>query len=341
MWRNFRRFELTPPLWGTFTLYSLPVSRRTNVLYFPFSEATPIYLVPLNRFYVPLGSDSNVFRGRTRTMSIAFEFSAPSRTERKWSWANADVEVCVWRSGPGLVQLPAASNFAMHCVTSSSGKNFLQPRRTGYDGALFGGCSFLLPAGLDLGLRVGFALEILSLYFADAYLGDLCNDVFTAIESTPQHDPMMEHVAGLLNVERQRSSIPDANFLAAFSRMVALHAIRLTQPNCAQKQATLDWERLRRYVIEKIRYELSVEDLAAQLGLSHYQLLKQMKRSNGQTPQQFITECRVQQAKLLLANRRLGLAEIALEVGFSSQSHLTTTFKKVVGVTPNVFRGES
>ncbi len=274
------------------------------------------------------------------TMSIDFEFSAPSRTERKWSWASADVELCLWRYGPGLVQLPAAMNFAMHCVTSSSGKNFRQSRRTEYDGALFSGCSFLLPAGLDLGLRVGFVLEILSLDFAEPYLSELSNNAFAAIESTPQHDPMMEHFAGLLNVERQRFGIPDANFLAAFTRMVALHAIRLTQPNCTQKQATLDWERLRHYVTEKIRYELSVEDLAAQLGLSHYQLLKHMKRSNGQTPQQFITECRVQQAKLLLANRKLGLADIALEVGFSSQSHLTTTFKKVVGVTPNVFRGD-
>lgn len=282
-----------------------------------------------------------LFRGYTRTMSSDFEFSAPSRTDRKWSWANADVEICLWRYGPGLVQLPAASNFGMHCVTSSSGKNFRQSRRNEYDGALFSGCSFLLPAGLDFGLRVGFAVEILSLDFADAYLDELSNARFAAIESTPRHDPMMEHFAGLLSVERQRSGIPDANFLAAFTRMVALHAIRMTQPTCAQKPSTLDWERLRRFVLEKIRYELSVEDLAAQLGLSHYQLLKQMKRSSGQTPQQFITECRVQQAKLLLANRKLGLAEIALEVGFSSQSHLTTTFKKATGVTPNVFRGES
>jgi AraC family transcriptional regulator len=47
---------------------------------------------------------------------------------------------------------------------------------------------------------------------------------------------------------------------------------------------------------------------------------------------------RVEMAKRILKQQNLPIAEVALECGFSNQSHLGRTFKKHTGVTPKKFR---
>jgi AraC family transcriptional regulator len=56
------------------------------------------------------------------------------------------------------------------------------------------------------------------------------------------------------------------------------------------------------------------------------------------TPHQYIIRCRLRRAMKLLARDELTLADIALEVGCSCQSHLTTLFRKHLGTTPGAFR---
>ena len=62
------------------------------------------------------------------------------------------------------------------------------------------------------------------------------------------------------------------------------------------------------------------------------------KLSTGMTPHQYIIRCRLRRAMKLLARDELTLADIALEVGCSCQSHLTTLFRKHLGTTPGAFR---
>ena len=49
-------------------------------------------------------------------------------------------------------------------------------------------------------------------------------------------------------------------------------------------------------------------------------------------------ELRVDRAKTLLRESRLGLVDIAIELGFCSQSHFTQVFRCLVGMTPSRFR---
>jgi AraC family transcriptional regulator len=48
----------------------------------------------------------------------------------------------------------------------------------------------------------------------------------------------------------------------------------------------------------------------------------------------------IDRAKRLLADPRKTLAEVALEAGFSSQSHFTGRFREIVGATPLRYRNE-
>ncbi|WP_233787253.1 helix-turn-helix transcriptional regulator [Dulcicalothrix desertica] len=59
------------------------------------------------------------------------------------------------------------------------------------------------------------------------------------------------------------------------------------------------------------------------------------KHTTGISPHQYVIQQRVQQAKVLLSKTDLAIADIALQVGNSCQSHLTQQFKRFTGVTPS------
>lgn len=82
--------------------------------------------------------------------------------------------------------------------------------------------------------------------------------------------------------------------------------------------------------------ELQLEDLAAAVGLTTFQLIGLFKRTTGLTPHAYLT-----QVRLGMACRRLrhsqAIAEIATEVGFYDQSALSRHFKRCYGITPLQF----
>ncbi|WP_228035198.1 helix-turn-helix transcriptional regulator [Oculatella sp. LEGE 06141] len=53
----------------------------------------------------------------------------------------------------------------------------------------------------------------------------------------------------------------------------------------------------------------------------------------GISPHQYVIQQRVEQAKLMLSKTNLAIADITLQVGFSSQSYLTQPFKHLTGMT--------
>jgi AraC family transcriptional regulator len=53
---------------------------------------------------------------------------------------------------------------------------------------------------------------------------------------------------------------------------------------------------------------------------------------------QYLIQQHIEQAKLMLSKPDLAIAEIALQVGFSSQSHLMQQFKRLTGLTPKQVR---
>jgi len=80
--------------------------------------------------------------------------------------------------------------------------------------------------------------------------------------------------------------------------------------------------------------------LAAEAGLGPAHFAQQFRRVAGLSPHQYVLRRRVKRAAALLRLSRRSIAEIAIEVGFSSQSHLTTAFHRVYGTTPGSYRAE-
>jgi AraC-like DNA-binding protein len=81
----------------------------------------------------------------------------------------------------------------------------------------------------------------------------------------------------------------------------------------------------------------SLADLAADLGLSRYQLLRAFRTTMGIPPYAWLAQHRVTRARTLLESG-LRPAETATLVGFADQAHLTRWFRRVLGVTPAAYR---
>ncbi|MCX4880436.1 AraC family transcriptional regulator [Streptomyces sp. NBC_00847] len=81
----------------------------------------------------------------------------------------------------------------------------------------------------------------------------------------------------------------------------------------------------------------SLAALAADLGLSRYQLLRAFRTTMGLPPYAWLAQYRVTRARRLL-DTGLRPAEVASLVGFADQAHLTRWFRRVLGVTPAAYR---
>ncbi|MDT0317044.1 AraC family transcriptional regulator [Streptomyces millisiae] len=81
----------------------------------------------------------------------------------------------------------------------------------------------------------------------------------------------------------------------------------------------------------------SLAEIGRDLGLSRYQVLRAFREAVGMPPYAWLAQHRVTRARgLLEAGHRP--AEVAALVGFADQAHLTRWFRRVVGVTPAVYR---
>lgn len=79
----------------------------------------------------------------------------------------------------------------------------------------------------------------------------------------------------------------------------------------------------------------SVEDLASAVAFSRSQLHRKLKALTGKSPNELIRDFRLTRAKELLEKGHGNVSEVAIEVGYSSLSYFTRSFKEAFGVPPS------
>jgi len=83
---------------------------------------------------------------------------------------------------------------------------------------------------------------------------------------------------------------------------------------------------------------ITVRAVANCLGIHLVHLARAFRREFHISPSEYVSKCRISRARELLINSKLVLAEIAIEAGFSDQSHLTTAFRRETAMTPAAYR---
>lgn len=86
-------------------------------------------------------------------------------------------------------------------------------------------------------------------------------------------------------------------------------------------------------------YEISLDRMSEQFGLSINALSKLFKEEIGIGFKEYVTNLRVEKGKQLLKEEELSVAEITGQLGYTNPSHFIKIFKRYEGITPNQYRG--
>ena len=130
--------------------------------------------------------------------------------------------------------------------------------------------------------------------------------------------------------------------VATESRLVAaLRSLWRNHPSTALEDhapADLDAvECARDYLGTRFSRQVRLSSVAAECGMSSFQLIRVFQRVLGVSPYAYLVQLRVNRARDLL-HQGIGVSEVAYSCGFSDQSHLTRVFKKAVGVPPGRYQ---
>lgn len=93
---------------------------------------------------------------------------------------------------------------------------------------------------------------------------------------------------------------------------------------------------VRHYIEEHFAENVSLPMLAQHVSLSPYYLLRAFRAEVGMPPYAYLESVRIRHTQRLIKAGK-PLAEVAAAAGFSSQSHMTRLFKKIIGVTPGQY----
>lgn len=164
------------------------------------------------------------------------------------------------------------------------------------------------------------------------------------IETYDAEDHLIREIGLALLAEAMSNEPLGRLYAESLANTLAMHLVRrYSVPRLRQQSSRggLTGKRLRRaaeFINEHLGQDLTLADIAESAGLSQYHFARAFKQTTGLTPQQYLTERRVERAKHLLTASDLPLVEVAAIVGFKNQSHFTTLFRRFTHITPKAWR---
>jgi len=93
-----------------------------------------------------------------------------------------------------------------------------------------------------------------------------------------------------------------------------------------------------RYMWDHLDLDLSVEQIAGEVGMSSRQLARRFQQALDRTPTEELLRKRLVEAKHLLRSTDFSIADLAPMVGFRSTTYLHRTFREAFGLTPAQWR---
>ena len=158
-------------------------------------------------------------------------------------------------------------------------------------------------------------------------------------------DEHLNHIALSLYCELKEANVIGRVYADSLAKLLAMQLVRRYSylKDVHVSRGGIAPRKLRK-AIEFIKANLEKEQtvalaaVAEEVQMSYFHFSRAFKQSMGVSPNVYMIEQRVERAKKLLSDTDLPIADIALRAGFASQSHFTTTFRRLAWTTPKAFR---
>jgi AraC family transcriptional regulator len=157
-------------------------------------------------------------------------------------------------------------------------------------------------------------------------------------------EPQIEHIGWALMAEVEEGYPNGRPYMDGLANALAVLLLRkhssLSRDDSAFKSTSRrkKLERLLAFIEAHLQQDLSLERIAEEAGLSVSHVKALFRKSMGTPLHQYIIRRRVERAAVLLKESHLPIGEIAVESGFSHQSHLAMHMRRTFGVSPKEFR---
>jgi AraC family transcriptional regulator len=152
-------------------------------------------------------------------------------------------------------------------------------------------------------------------------------------------DPLLEQVMRALG-EQACVGAPDL-YAETAGELLAAHILVRHAGFSERRSLPRDDVRIRRvdaFLRENLGKRLTLDSMAQEAKLGRFHLLRLFKEAFGETPYRRLTRMRMAEACRQLSQSRKSVTEIAFLCAYGNPSHFTTAFRRVMGVSPNVYR---
>jgi AraC family transcriptional regulator len=157
-------------------------------------------------------------------------------------------------------------------------------------------------------------------------------------------DPLIRQIGLALKAETEVNGLSSRLYAESMANALAVHLLhhfsnqKLAVKIYADGLSNQKLQEAIEYIHEHLVADISIEAIAAQVGMSRFYFSRLFKQSTGFSPYQYLLRRRVERAQQLLTQKHMSITDIALDCGFSDSSQLARHFRKIVGVSPNVYR---
>ncbi|GBF75841.1 DNA-binding response regulator [Paenibacillus sp. 598K] len=107
-----------------------------------------------------------------------------------------------------------------------------------------------------------------------------------------------------------------------------------------QEDGTALIGKAQRYIDNHYRNDLGIDEVSDFVGLSTSHFCALFKQVSGLTFLEYLTRCRIDKARYILANTEVKVYQLAPLVGYQDPRYFTQVFKKVTGMTPSEYRSQ-
>jgi AraC family transcriptional regulator len=204
----------------------------------------------------------------------------------------------------------------------------------------------VVPAGVTGRWDMGEAADALLLRVAPSLVADVAASLglppsrSTLVAALVVREPHIVHLGHVLKAERESGYASGRVFAESIGSAVAARLL-CRQVNLSL-EASLPYRELpkwrlrtvREYIDAHLDKDLSLAELAQVAGFSVSHFKPLFKRAVGVPVHRYVVEQRVERARRLLLQGGRSMADIALEAGFTHQSHMARWVRRVLGITP-------